>query len=63
MYYEKYTLFFEIIHKDQVLKMTVTIGLSFYRSSATLEELLKEVDTLLYAGKEAGRNRLSYTQI
>jgi len=60
MYYEKYTLFFEIIHKDQVLKMTVTIGLSFYRSSATLEELLKEVDTLLYAGKEAGRNRLSY---
>lgn len=51
---------FEIIYKNQTLKMTVTIGLAFYQNGASLEELLKEVDTHLYNGKEAGRNRLSY---
>ena len=41
--------------------MSVTIGLAFYRDGASLEDLLKEVDTLLYTGKEAGRNRLVHT--
>ncbi len=49
-----------IRYEDITVRITVTIGLAFYRSGMSLEEFLKEVDSLLYAGKEAGRNRLTY---
>ena len=42
---------------------TITAGLTFYRKGMSLDELLKEVDTLLYAGKEAGRNRVTHSKL
>lgn len=45
------------------LHITITIGLAFYRDGMSRDELLKEVDTLLYNGKEAGRNRLTHSNL
>lgn len=50
-----------IRYENQLIHITVTIGLTFYKSGMSRDELLKEVDTLLYTGKENGRNRLTYT--
>lgn len=49
-----------IQYKDQTITITVTIGLTFYKNGMSSDELLKEADALLYEGKEAGRNRLTY---
>ncbi|MBQ4523254.1 MAG: GGDEF domain-containing protein [Lachnospiraceae bacterium] len=40
------------------IKITVTIGLSFYEKGETIESLIKEADKNLYIGKSAGRNRV-----
>lgn len=50
----------DILYKETKIRITVTIGLAFYQSGSSLETTIKEVDTLLYNGKEAGRNRVSY---
>lgn len=47
-------------YADKTIRITVTIGLTFYKKHMSVDELLKEVDSLLYAGKEAGRNKLIY---
>lgn len=46
----------DIIYEKECMKITVTIGLSFYQKGASLNDWLKEADVLLYGGKEAGRN-------
>jgi len=46
----------EIPYEEELIKMTITIGLSFYQKGMSLNDLLKEADALLYKGKEAGRN-------
>jgi diguanylate cyclase (GGDEF)-like protein len=50
----------DIMYEDTKIKITVTIGLAFYRNGKSIDELLKEADDLLYDGKLAGRNRVSY---
>ena len=40
------------------LRVTVTIGVTEYRSGETVEELLQRADAALYRGKAAGRNRV-----
>ena len=49
-----------ILYEGITIIMTVTIGLAFYHTGKSMEEFLKEADMLLYAGKKAGRNRLTY---
>lgn len=46
----------EIIYEEERIRITVTIGLSFYRQGMSLNDWLKEADELLYNGKESGRN-------
>lgn len=46
----------EIIYEGEKIKITITIGLSFYRKGLSLNDWLKEADALLYSGKEGGRN-------
>lgn len=48
-----------VTYEDQKIRITVTIGLAFYHSGIQLNDLLKEADTLLYDGKESGRNCVS----
>ncbi|EKF19827.1 GGDEF domain-containing protein [Nitratireductor pacificus] len=40
---------------------TVSIGLSLHRVSQSLDDLLKEADSLLYKAKKAGRDRVVHT--
>lgn len=49
-----------IPYEDKLINVTITIGLTFFRKGISLDDLLKEVDMLLYKGKEAGRNRLMH---
>jgi diguanylate cyclase (GGDEF)-like protein len=51
---------FDIIYEGKKINVTITIGISFYKKEFSLDDFLKEVDTILYNGKEAGRNRVSY---
>lgn len=50
----------EILYEDKKIRITITIGLAFCTEGASFEELLRKVDLLLYEGKEAGRNRVSF---
>lgn len=43
---------------DKTLRVTITIGLSTITPDESLEALLKRADDALYAGKEAGRDRV-----
>lgn len=49
-----------IEYEKNMIKITITIGLVFYKDGETLDSLIKEVDSQLYIGKENGRNRISY---
>lgn len=48
-----------IIHDDQKLQVTVSIGATQVCEQDTIELLLKRADGLLYQSKQAGRNRLT----
>ncbi len=39
--------------------MTISIGVAASKESDTLESLLDRADQAMYAGKQAGRNRVS----
>lgn len=43
---------------DDALHVTMTFGVAAYAPSKTFDELLKEVDLRLYAGKRGGRDRV-----
>lgn len=45
---------------DRIVKVTISIGLSEFEKSDTLESLIKKSDNNLYLAKERGRNRVVY---
>ena len=45
---------------DKDLFITVSIGISFYASSHTIESMLKKADEKLYKAKNSGRNKICY---
>lgn len=45
--------------KDQVGRITVSIGIAAFREGETLEEWLDRADKALYSSKQGGRNRVS----
>jgi diguanylate cyclase (GGDEF)-like protein/PAS domain S-box-containing protein len=48
---------------QQTLRVTTSIGLSFYQGDATtLDELVKQADVMLYRAKEAGRNNVQVSR-
>jgi diguanylate cyclase (GGDEF)-like protein len=48
-----------LLHADQSIGMTVSIGVSMARDAdTTLEQILARADATLYAAKNAGRNRV-----
>lgn len=48
-------------YQDQVIRVTITSGVSEMREGISLNDLLKEADDKLYNGKQAGRNRIVST--
>ncbi len=49
-----------VTYGDKIIKITITMGVSFYQKGLSLDLTLKKADLLLYKGKESGRNRVSY---
>lgn len=47
-----------IEYNDMEIKITITTGLAFYEKGKNIHQLIKEADTNLYEGKNAGRNRV-----
>ena len=45
---------------EKVGTVTVSIGVSEYNTNYNSEDLIKNVDNLLYQAKSKGRNRVSY---
>lgn len=46
---------------NEVVQLTASIGITFYPNDAnTIEDLLKNADQAMYAGKDQGRNRFAY---
>lgn len=50
----------EIKVGDEIIKITMTFGLSEYDFGSKIDEAIKEADTKLYQGKENGRNQVVY---
>ncbi len=48
----------EINHNNQIIKITISVGLSFGKDDDSVETLLKRADTGVYKAKENGRNRI-----
>lgn len=48
-----------IIHDDNKIHVTVSLGVTSVDKKDNLERLIKRADTLLYASKRAGKNRLT----
>ena len=48
-----------IKYKDKVLKVTVSIGTTMYKSKETMSEAINRADKMLYNSKSKGRNRTS----
>jgi diguanylate cyclase (GGDEF)-like protein/PAS domain S-box-containing protein len=48
-----------IMHAGQELSVTISIGATLVEENDTIDSLVKRADTLLYASKAAGRNRLT----
>jgi diguanylate cyclase (GGDEF)-like protein len=50
----------EFIFNNEIVKATVSCGVSSIRPDITKEELLNEVDSLLYKAKQTGKNKVCY---
>lgn len=50
----------EIRVKDDIIKITMTFGLTEYGFKSDIETAIKEADNKLYYGKENGRNQVVY---
>ncbi len=48
-----------IIHDNQKLQVTISVGATIIRKDDTAESLIKRADGLLYDSKQSGRNRLT----
>jgi diguanylate cyclase (GGDEF)-like protein/PAS domain S-box-containing protein len=48
------------MHGDERLQVTITLGATHVRPGDTAESLVNRADQLMYAGKQAGRNRVQY---
>lgn len=48
-----------IIHENQKLQVTISIGATLVEETDTIDKLIKRADTLLYESKAAGRNCLT----
>lgn len=48
----------EVEHNGTIINISMTFGLSEFRANASLDAIINEADKKLYAGKEAGRNRV-----
>ena len=49
-----------LMHAEQKLSVNISLGATLAKEGDCIEELLKRADTLLYASKEQGRNRLTF---
>lgn len=47
-----------LMHKEEPLNVTITLGATRIRPGDTLETLVDRADRLMYQGKQAGRNRV-----
>lgn len=45
-------------YEGKDFKVTMTLGITGYQKGENIDQLVKKADDLLYAGKEAGRNRI-----
>ena len=48
-----------IIHENNKLSVTISIGATLVSENDTMDELIKRADTLLYKSKDRGRNCLT----
>ncbi len=48
-----------ILHEDQQLKVTISIGATMVEADDTIDSIIKRADTCLYESKESGRNRVN----
>ncbi len=48
-----------LVHQNQKLSVNISLGATLARDGDDIETLIKRADTLLYASKDSGRNRLS----
>jgi len=50
----------DLSYIDKGIHLTVSIGVSTYTPSSTMDSMIKDSDTKLYEAKESGRNRVCY---
>jgi len=50
----------DIPYEDQVIHVTMTLGLTEYDSHISIDANIKQADDKLYKGKQSGRNRIVY---
>ena len=48
----------EVIIKDKIVRVTVSIGISFGKGHCEVDDMLEACDSALYVAKENGRNRV-----
>ena len=48
----------EVIIKDKIIRVTVSIGISFGKGHCEIDDMLEACDSALYVAKENGRNRV-----
>jgi diguanylate cyclase (GGDEF)-like protein/PAS domain S-box-containing protein len=50
-----------LLHEGKRLLVTVSVGATILRDDDTIDSLVKRADGLLYASKQAGRNRVTFS--